>query len=114
MKNLRNSVHLIGRLGLDPEVKELSDGKKMARLSLATNEDYRGADGKKVTNTQWHQLVAWGPRAKFAEDFLKKGKEIAVEGSLKHRSYEDTDGNSRYVTEVVVNNFIMLGSKPDK
>ncbi len=111
MKNLRNSIHLIGRLGFDPEVKELSNGKKMARMRLATSEDYRDAAGKKVSNTQWHQLVAWGPKAKFAEDFLKKGKEIAVEGRLNHRSFEDTEGNTRYVTEIVVNNFIMLGAK---
>lgn len=111
MNSLRNRVYLIGNLGTDPEVKILESGKTMARVSLATSESYKGADGKKVTETQWHNLVLWGTPAKTAEKYLKKGNEIAVEGKLVHRNYNDKEGNKHYITEVVVNEFLMVGPK---
>ena len=111
MKNLRNKVQLIGNLGKDPEVKQLDSGKTLARLSLATSENYKNADGEKVTDTQWHNLVAWGKTDQIAEQYLKKGNRVAVEGKLINRSYEDKEGIKRYVTEVLVNEILMLGSK---
>ncbi len=110
MNHLRNRVNLIGNLGADPEIKDLESGKKMARLSLATSETFKNTEGEQVTNTQWHQLVAWGPRATFAEKYLKKGYEIAVEGKLNHRNYDDEDGNKKYFTEIVVHDILMLRS----
>lgn len=110
MKNLRNRVSLIGNLGMDPEVREVN-GKSFARVSLATSDSYKNADGERVFNTQWHNLVAWGNLATLFEKYLKKGKEIAVEGKLVSRSYEDKEGNKKYFTEVVVNDMLLLGKK---
>jgi single-strand DNA-binding protein len=111
MYSLRNRVYLIGRLGQDPEVKNLDGGKTLAKLSIATTEVYKDVDGKKVEDTQWHNLVAWGPKAKIIEKNLKKGNEVAIEGKLIHRNYEDKDGKKKYVSEVVVDEFLMLGPK---
>jgi len=109
MKTLKNSVQLIGNLGMDPEVKETSNGKKVAKFSLATSETYRDKQGEKVTQTQWHNLVIWGGLADIAGTYLKKGKQIAVEGKLSNRSYDDKEGKRRYITEIVVNDLVMLG-----
>lgn len=111
MNTLRNSVKLIGHLGQKPEIKDLENGNKVARFSMATNDSYKNKAGEKVENTEWHSLVAWGKTAELAEKFLEKGKEIAIEGRLTHRSYDDKDGVKKYITEVVVNEFTMLGSK---
>jgi single-strand DNA-binding protein len=111
MNNLKNRVQLIGNLGKDPEVKHLDSGKTMARFSIATSETYRNAKGEKIIDTQWHNIVAWGKQAEIAEKFLEKGKEIALEGKLLHRSYEDKDGQMKYVTEVQVNELLMIGKK---
>ena len=111
MNNLRNKVQLIGNLGSDPEVKHLESGKVQAKISIATNENYTNKEGEKITDTQWHNLVAWGKTAEIAEKYLKKGSEIAIEGKLSNRSYEDKEGVKKYVTEVVLNEILMLGSK---
>jgi single-strand DNA-binding protein len=111
MNTLRNSVRLVGNLGMDPEVKSFDNNRKLAKVSIATNETYKNDKGEKITDTQWHNLVAWGSQAKFAEDFLKKGDEIAIEGKLSSRSYVDKDGNKKYITEIVVNEFLKLGNK---
>jgi len=111
MHALRNKVQLIGHLGLDPEVKNLESGKKLARISLATNESYKSAKGDKVTETQWHNLIAWGKTAEYAEKYLKKGNEVAVEGKLINRSYNDKEGVKKYISEVVVNEMMILGPK---
>ena len=111
MNNLRNSVRLIGNLGMNPEVKEIGKDKKVAKFSLATKEVYKNEDGEKVSETQWHNLIAWGNQAKIAEKYLKKGNEIAIEGKLTSRNYTDKDGVKRYVTEIVVNEILMIGSK---
>jgi single-strand DNA-binding protein len=111
MNTLKNSVRLVGNLGMDPEVKSFDNNKKLAKIAMATNEIYKNDKGEKVTDTQWHNLVLWGAQAKLAEDLLRKGDEIAVEGKLASRSYVDKDGNKRYVTEVVVNEFLKIGLK---
>ncbi len=111
MNTLRNRVQLIGHLGQNPEVKEIKDGKKVARFSIATTDAYRDKDGNTVKDTQWHNLVAWNGNATLAEKYLEKGKEVAIEGKLTSRSYEDKEGNKKYVTEIVVNEILFLGSK---
>ena len=111
MNTLRNKVQLIGNLGQNPEVKELNGGKKVAKFSLATNETYRNKEGEKVTDTQWHNLVAWGKTADIIEKYLKEGSEIAVEGKLLNRNYTDKEGVKRYVTEIQVSDLLMLGGK---
>lgn len=113
MYALKNKVQLIGNLGNAPEVKTTESGKKLARFSVATNESYRNAKGEKVTETTWHNLVAWGKVADIAEKYLNKGSEIAIEGKLINRSYTDKDGNKKYITEVQVNELLMLGSKAE-
>ncbi|MEO9477093.1 MAG: single-stranded DNA-binding protein [Cyclobacteriaceae bacterium] len=110
MTSLKNSVQLIGRLGNDPEIKTFESGKKMASISLATNETYTNNKGEKVEDTQWHNLVAWGKKADIAEKYLKKGAEIAIEGKLINRSYEK-DGVKKYITEISLNEILMLDKK---
>ena len=111
MKTLRNKVQLIGNLGADPEVKELTDGKTIAKMSLATSDTYKKASCEKVTQTQWHNLIAWGKTAEVVGKYLEKGSRVAIEGRLVNRSYEDKKGIKRYVTEIVVNDLLMLGEK---
>jgi len=111
MNNLRNSVRLIGNLGAAPEVKNLEKGNKVAKIALATNDSYTNAKGEKVTETQWHNLVAWGKTAEIAEKYLSKGSEVAIEGKLTSHSYTDKQGVKKYVTEVVVNEILMLDKK---
>tara|TARA_R110002033_G_scaffold152014_1_gene188583 strand:+ start:11273 stop:11608 length:336 start_codon:yes stop_codon:yes gene_type:complete len=111
MSTLRNKVQLIGNIGETPQMTTLESGKKLVRFSLATNEHYKDAKGEKKTNTNWHNLVAWGKTAEIIDKYAEKGKEIAVAGKLTSRSYEDKDGVKRYVTEVVVNEILLLGSK---
>lgn len=111
MYALRNKVQLIGNLGNTPEVKTIESGKKMARFSIATNEVYKNAKGEKVVETQWHNLVAWGKVAEIAEKFLEKGREVAIEGKLVNRNYTDKEGIKRYITEILVNELLLLGEK---
>jgi single-strand DNA-binding protein len=111
MNSLRNKVQLIGNLGQNPEVRTFENGKSVARFSLATTDSYRDASGKKITETQWHNLIAWGNLAKTIEKFLVKGSEVAVEGKLTHRSYDDKDGKKCFFTEVVLNDLVMLRGK---
>ena len=111
MSNLRNNVQLIGRLGKSPEVKQLESGRFVANVSIATNDIYKNAKGEKVIETQWHNLVAWGKNAENFQKILNKGDEVAIQGKLTHRSYEDKDGITRYVTEIVVNEFVKLSNK---
>jgi single-strand DNA-binding protein len=109
MNALRNKVQLIGNLGNDPEIVNLDGGNKLAKFSIATNETYKNAKGEKVTDTQWHNVVAWGKTAEIVENYLTKGNEVAVEGKLTHRSYETKEGEKRYVTEIRCNELLMLG-----
>ncbi|PKP45037.1 MAG: single-stranded DNA-binding protein [Bacteroidetes bacterium HGW-Bacteroidetes-12] len=111
MSNLKNKVQLIGNIGNAPEIINLEGGKKLAKFSVATNESYKTAKGETVKETQWHNLVAWGKTAEIVEKYLTKGNEVAIEGKLTSRSYEDKAGIKKYVTEVVVNELLMLGKK---
>lgn len=108
MSTLRNKVQLIGNLGNNPEIINLEDGKKLAKFSLATNEHYNDKDGQKQTKTDWHNLIAWNKTADIVEQYVTKGKEIAIEGRLSSRSYEDKEGNKRYLTEVVIDELLLL------
>jgi len=107
---MRNKVQLIGHLGMDPEMKTF-DNNQMARFSIATNEKYTNGKGEQVENTQWHNVVAWGKTAEIAQKYLSKGREVAIEGKLETRQYDDKDGNKRYITQVVCNELLMLGKK---
>ena len=111
MYTLRNKVQLIGNLGNTPEVKTTENGKKLCRFSIATNESYRNTQGDKVTETTWHQLIAWGAIAEIAEKYLDKGSEVAIEGKLINRNYTDKEGTKRFVTEIQVNELLLLSSK---
>lgn len=106
---MKNHVQLIGHVGKDPEIKTFESGKKLASFSLATNESYYNDKGDKVEQTEWHNLVAWGKTADIIEKLVVKGKEMLIQGKLTTRSYDDKDGNKRYVTEVVVNEILLLG-----
>ncbi len=109
MSTLRNKVQLIGNLGNTPEVIQLESGKKLAKFSIATNEQYRNSKGESVKDTQWHNIVAWGKTAEIVEKYLDKGNEVAIEGKLTSRSYETKTGEKRYVTEVSCTELLMLG-----
>ena len=111
MNTLRNKVQLIGNLGNDPEIINLESGKMLAKFSIATNDSYKNAQGEKITDTQWHNVIAWGKTAEIVEKYVTKGKEIAIEGKLTSRSYETKEGEKRYTTEVVCNELLMLGNK---
>ncbi len=111
MYNLKNNVQLIGRLGAKPEIKSFENGKKMANFNLATNESYKNQKGEKIEETQWHRLTAWGKIAEIAEKYTDKGMEVAISGKLVHRSYEDKQGEKKFVTEIHVNELLLLGSK---
>ncbi|WP_224485106.1 single-stranded DNA-binding protein [Robertkochia aurantiaca] len=112
MNALRNKVQLIGNLGNDPEIIELESGKKLARISVATNDSYRNSAGDLVKDTQWHNVVAWGRLAEIIEKYLRKGNEVAIEGKLSSRSYLDKEGVKKYITEVNCHDLLMLGGKP--
>jgi single-strand DNA-binding protein len=109
--NLRNNVRLIGYLGQNPDVKEFDGGKKLAKFSLATSDAHKDENGEWVTETQWHNLVAWNKTAEIAAKLLTKGKEVAIEGKLSSRSYTDKEGNKRYSTEVIVSEILLIGKK---
>ena len=111
MSIIKNHVQLIGNVGIEPTITNLESGKKAARLSLATNENYKDSKGEKQTDTNWHTVVAWGKVAEIIEKYVTKGKEIGISGKLKTRSYETQDGNQRYVTEVEANEILLMGSK---
>ncbi len=108
MNTLKNSVQLIGNLGKDVELVKFENGNQLAKMSLATNEYYRNKEGEKVEETQWHNIVAWGKKAEVMAKLLKKGSEIAIQGKLTHRTFEDKEGMTKYFTEVVVHDFLKI------
>jgi single-strand DNA-binding protein len=112
MKTL-NKVQLIGRLGKDPEVQKFDGDNMVVRFPLATNESYKDKNGQLVESTDWHNIVAWRKLGQIAEQYIKKGMSIYVEGKIRSRSYDDKDGVKRYVTEIVADNFIMLDKKEE-
>ena len=104
---MKNRVQLIGHVGQDPEIKQLENGR-VANFTIATNESYTNAKGEKVEQTEWHRVSAWGKTVEIIEQLLKKGSHVAIEGKLTHRSYDDKDGNKRYITEVVDNELVLF------
>lgn len=112
MNALRNKVQLIGRLGKDPETFHFDEGKTKCVFPVATNETFRNGSGERVERTQWHDVVTWGGLAEVSSQFLKKGSEVAVEGRLSYRTYEDAEGHTRYVTEIVAGEMLMLDKRP--
>ena len=108
MNAMKNRVQLIGNVGNDPEIKTLENGKKLAHLNIATNDKYTNDKGEKVEQTEWHRVTAWGKTAEIIEKYVVKGKEVIIEGKLTHRSYDDSNGEKRYITEVVVNEILLL------
>ena len=110
MTALRNKVILVGNLGQDPEIKKLENGKRVVNFTLATNEEYKNSEGQKITETTWHNIAAWNGLAEIASKYLKKGKEVLVEGRLSYRTYEDKNGSTRYFTEIVLNDILLLRS----
>jgi single-strand DNA-binding protein len=108
MNAMKNRVQLIGNVGNDPEIKTLENGKKLAHLTIATNDHYTNEKGEKVEQTEWHRVTAWGKTAEIIEKYVVKGKEVAIEGKLTHRSYDDKNGEKKYITEVVVNEILLL------
>jgi|SRR5690554_3287257 len=111
MNGLKNSVRLIGHLGNEPKVKVLNGGKKVATLSLATNEVYRDSNGALQSETNWHRLIAWDKQADIIEKLLKKGSEVAIEGKLTNHSYPDKDGTKKFITEIVIKSLLLLDKK---
>lgn len=116
MNSLKNRVTLIGNLGMDPDVKTTETGKKVTHFTLATSDGYKNADGQKVSETTWHNIVAWNGLADIAGKYLKKGKEVAVEGRIVYRTYEDKKGATKNITEIVLNDLLLLrnGEKQSK
>ncbi|WP_281227260.1 single-stranded DNA-binding protein [Flavobacterium aquiphilum] len=106
---MQNRVQLIGNTGNDPIIKSLESGKKVANLTIATKDYYKNDKGERVEQTEWHTVVAWGKTAEIIEKFVTKGKQIGIEGKLTHRSYEDKNGEKRYITEVVASEIMLLG-----
>lgn len=109
MNALKNRVQLLGNVGQEPEIKVLTSGKKVAKLSIATNEVYYNENKEKVTETQWHNVVAWGKIADLIENYVTKGKELLIEGKLAYRNYEDKEGIKRYSTEIIVSELQFIG-----
>ncbi len=111
MKTLRNSVSIIGNLGTNPEVKQTNAGKKVATLNVATTETYKTAQGTYEKNTQWHRVIAWGKLAEISEKYIQKGHEVAVQGSLVYRNYTDKSGVTKYITEILANEVLLLDKR---
>lgn len=108
MKFLSNRVTLIGHVGKDPELTTVESGKMVANFSLGTSSSYKNSEGETIEDTQWHQIVAWGNTADIAGNYLKKGSKVAVEGKLTYRKYLSKEGVEKQVTEVVINEIMML------
>lgn len=114
MNTLRNSVRLYGNVGQEPEIKTFDNGNKVAKFSLATTEKFRDSKGEMTEETTWHNLVVWGKQSEIVEKYVKKGERLIVEGRLTNRSYEAKDGSKRYITEIIVNDFLLAGSPKSK
>jgi single-strand DNA-binding protein len=116
MNSLKNRVTLIGNLGQDPETKTTESGKKVTHFTLATDDGYKNSEGQKISETTWHNIVAWNGLADIAGRYLKKGRQVAVEGRIVYRSFEDKKGTTKYITEIVLNDLILLrsGKEPGK
>ena len=112
MNTLKNSIQLIGNLGNEIEFKEFDAGsKKRVSFSLATNDYYKNNKGEKIQDTQWHNIVAWGKTAELMNNLLSKGSQVLVKGKLTSRSYENKKGETRYISEIVANEFVSFDKK---
>ena len=109
-----NKVILIGRLGQDPEVRYTPSGQAVANFTMATSENWTGKDGQKQERTEWHRIVVWGRLAELCKDYLRKGRQVYIDGKLQTRSWDDKEGKKRYTTEIVANTVQFLGTAPDK
>ena len=109
-----NKVILIGNLGKDPEIRQLETGVKVASFSMATTESYKGKDGNRIDQTEWHNIVLWRGLAEIAEKYLRKGNTVYIEGKIRTRSWEDKEGNKRYTTEIIGDNMTMIGGKKEQ
>ena len=109
MSSLRNKVQLIGRLGQDPEIVSFNNGGKIAKFSLAIDDSYKDQNGNKIEKTYWQTVIVRNGLVKVVENYLTKGKEVAIEGKLTNRSWEDTNGKKQYVTEVFASDLVMFG-----
>ena len=114
MTTVRNSIQLVGNIGKELELIEFDSGSSKVSFTMATNDYYKNSDGEKVQETQWHNVVAWGKLADLMNTYLKKGSEILLRGKLVHRSYNDKAGNTKYVSEIVADEFLMLGKKQEQ
>jgi single-strand DNA-binding protein len=114
MPNSVNKVILVGRLGKDPEVKYTQGGTPVAKFTLATNEVWKDQNGEKQERTEWHNIVAWTKLAEICGQYLNKGSRVYIEGRIQTRSWEDKEGNKRYITEIRADNMVMLSGKPDE
>jgi single-strand DNA-binding protein len=108
-----NKVILVGNVGKDPETRYLDEGTAISKFPLATSETYRNRDGERVSTTEWHNVVLWRGLAQVAEKYVKKGTQLYIEGRIKTRSYDDSEGNKKYITEIVGDQMQMLGRRPD-
>ncbi|MCF8221595.1 MAG: single-stranded DNA-binding protein [Bacteroidales bacterium] len=108
-----NKVILVGNVGKDPEVRYIDTNVPVARFPFATSETYRSRDGERITTTEWHNVVLWRGLAEVAEKFVRKGSQLFIEGKIRTRSYDDRDGNKRYITEIITDNMQMLGKRSD-
>jgi len=106
-----NKVILVGRVGKDPEIRHLESGVAVANFSLATSENYVAKNGDKVSTTEWHNIVLWRGLAEVAEKYVKKGTQLYIDGKIRTRTYDDKDGNKKYITEIVADTMQMLGSR---
>lgn len=113
MQSFRNNVQLLGNLGKDVELKKLDAGKSVVNFSLATNEYYKNSEGEKVEETQWHNIVAWGKLAENMEQILSKGSRVLIKGKLMQSSYEDKNGEKKYVTKVQAQDFLNITKKAE-
>ena len=109
-----NRVQLYGNVGADPDVKILQSGKTVAKFSLATNKSYTNSTGEKITETSWHNIVLWGKVAETASKYVKKGSSIILEGEISYRTYENKEGQTVYVTEIVGKALHFVGSKKEE
>jgi single-strand DNA-binding protein len=108
-----NKVILVGNLGKDPEVRHLEGGTAVAKFPLATTESYKNKEGQRISQTEWHNIVVWRGLAEVAGKYLNKGMQVYIEGKIKNRSWDDKDGNKRYITEIVADNMTILGRRDD-
>jgi len=109
-----NKVILLGNLGKDPEIRSLENGASVAKFPLATSETYKNRNGERVETTEWHNVVMWRGLAEIAEKYLKKGSKVYIEGKIRTRSYDDKDGNKKYITEIEADNMLMLDGRGDR